>query len=66
MPSNGKARKQGKKNRKWGRNAEFCVKYTRENRLNKNKVRSIARHLKQQPNDKQASTALKHYEKEIY
>ncbi len=43
-PSNGKARKGGKKNRKYGRNKVFCERYRREGREEINRQRRIARH----------------------
>lgn len=41
-----RARKTGKKNRKWNRNKLFCVRYSNENRRDKNKLRRINHHLK--------------------
>jgi hypothetical protein len=41
-----KARKGGKKNRKWGRNKVKCERYRREGRREKNKARKAARHEK--------------------
>lgn len=37
------AHKKGKKNRKHGRNKDFCAKYRAENREAKNKARNIKR-----------------------
>lgn len=36
----------GGKNKKYGRNARDAERYARENRLEKNKKKSLARHLK--------------------
>ena len=52
------ARKKGKKNRKFGRNSNFCTRYRAEDRRAKNKVRRVKRHLKRFPNDKQAKIFL--------
>ena len=47
----------GKKNRKYGRNKLVCEQYQREGRREKNKAAKLARHIKRQPNDKQAKAA---------
>jgi hypothetical protein len=39
-----KARKGGKKNRKYGRNKAFCIQYRADNREERNRKRRIARH----------------------
>jgi hypothetical protein len=44
--------KQGKKNRKLGRNKKVCDKYKLEGRREKNKAIRRARHLKNHPTDK--------------
>lgn len=49
-----KARRGGKKNRKWGRNKKFCERYRAEGRREINKAARLARHLKHHPNDLQA------------
>lgn len=49
-PGPGKARRRGKKNRKWGRNKKFCERYRLENREAKNKARNIAREEARQKN----------------
>ena len=48
----------GRKNRKYGRNKKFCERYTIENTRIRNKRVKLKRHLRRQPNDKQAATAL--------
>jgi hypothetical protein len=50
MPS-GIARKSGKKNRKHGRNKDFCQGYARSHQQEKNQIRSLRRHLKKHPED---------------
>lgn len=50
-PQGGKARRGGKKNRKHGRNKEFCDRYSREGRRERNKARKLTRHLKKFPSD---------------
>ena len=54
----GRKAKQGKKNRKWGRNENCCARYRAEGRQEKNRRRRILRHLKRYPNDRQALRAL--------
>lgn len=51
--------KKGKKNRKHGRNKTFCEQYARENRREKNKRKTLIRHVKDFPNDFVAAKALK-------
>lgn len=43
------AHKQGKKNRKHGRNEAFCVVYAREGRREKNKAKKLMRVLRRSP-----------------
>ena len=50
--------KQGKKNRKHGRNKAFCQQYRLEGRREKNKARKLAKHLKYQPTDQLAKAAF--------
>lgn len=50
--------KGGKKNRKWASNKEYCARYLKEGRQEKNRERRILRHLKKYPNDKAAEKAL--------
>jgi hypothetical protein len=40
--------KKGKKNRKHGRNKEFCQRYKVENREARNKARNVAREARRQ------------------
>lgn len=47
-PGPGQARRRGKKNRKHGRNKQFCERYRRENREAKNKARNVARAKRRQ------------------
>ncbi len=51
--------KEGKKNRKWGRNKVFCAKYLLEGRKEKNKKLRLLRTLKKQPNNAQLKTVIK-------
>lgn len=53
-------KKGGKKNRKLGRNENYCKLYTAADLWAKNQKRRIRRHLLSHPNDKQAIAA---YEK---
>ncbi len=48
----------GKKNRKVGRDAIRCRAYTASNRREKNKVKRLARHLKNFPGDGAATAAV--------
>jgi hypothetical protein len=50
--------KGGKKNRKWGSNKAYCLRYKNEGRQEKNRARRIKRHLKRHPNDLQGLEAL--------
>jgi hypothetical protein len=52
------ARKKGKKNRKFGRNSNFCLRYRNEDRRAKNKARRVRKHVAKFPNDKQAQKFL--------
>jgi hypothetical protein len=54
----GRKAKQGKKNRKHGRNADCCARYRAEGRQEKNRRRRILRHLRRHPNDKEALRAI--------
>jgi len=45
------AHKSGKTNRKHGRNKVFSQRYTIEGRLEKNKKKTMARHLARHPNE---------------
>lgn len=53
-------KKQGKKGRKIGRYSKHpsSQRYKAEHRWEKNKIRRIARHLRNYPNDGQAKAAL--------
>lgn len=51
--------KKSKKDRKWGRNAAYCLSYKNSNRREKNKLRRLAKHLKRFPGDKIAQNAVK-------
>lgn len=57
-PAGGKP-KGGKKNRKHGRNKAFGERYRREGRREKNKARRLRRHLRHNPQDRMARSALK-------
>jgi hypothetical protein len=50
--------KQGKKNRKLGRNKVACAWYRSTHRREKNKIRKILRHLKKHTNDLQAHRTI--------
>ena len=52
--------KKGKTNRKYGRNkrAPNSGRYFAENRRLKNKIKTLKRHIKNQPNDKSAIKCL--------
>lgn len=58
MSNNVKA-KGGKKNRKWGRNVAFCLRYKAERRDVRNKKRTLLRHVMKHPLDEGAFTALR-------
>lgn len=49
--------KKGKKHRKIGRNALYCLRYAAAHRREHNKVRRLKRHLKRFPADKIAEAA---------
>ena len=36
----------GAKNRKYGRNANFCLRYFNESRRNRNKLKKLRRHIR--------------------
>lgn len=59
--SKGKARRRGKKNRKFGRAARRPghTRYLNENRWLKNKLKRLKRQVKKFPNDLVAAVALK-------
>ena len=40
------AQKTGAKNRKYGRNANFCLRYFNESRRNRNKIKKLKRRVK--------------------
>lgn len=50
--------KEGKKQRKYGRNALYCAAYKRSNTREKNKVARLKKRLITHPNDKVAITAI--------
>lgn len=52
------ARKQRKKNRKHGRNANACKAYALSKRREHNKVRRLKKRIARHPNDKVAQVAL--------
>lgn len=43
--------KGGRKNRKWGRNKDWCKAYAARGQREKNKVVRLRKHLKSNPND---------------
>ena len=47
-----------KKNRKHGRNSNFCKAYRNSNRREKNKVKAIRKHLENHPQDVAAKSAF--------
>jgi len=50
--------KKTKKQRKFGRNAKYCLFYKLSHRREHNKVRRLKRHLANFPNDKCAQAAV--------
>lgn len=50
--------KGGKKQRKYGRNAAYCLAYKNSNRRERNKVKRLKKHLARFPNDACASAAV--------
>lgn len=50
--------KSSKKQRKYGRNASFCLTYKNTNRREKNKMKKLSKHLAQFGNDNCAKVAL--------
>jgi len=50
--------KGGKKNRKWGRNVNFCRAYQARNQRERNKVKRLSHYLLRHPEDKAAVRAL--------
>ena len=53
-----RARRGGKKNRKWDRFKIKCTIYSNERRQEKNQKRKLRKHLKHHPRDGQAQRAL--------
>lgn len=51
--------KKTKKQRKYGRNANFCLRYRNSNKRERNKVIKLKKHLGNFPNDAVAQSALK-------
>jgi hypothetical protein len=49
---------QGGKNKKYGRNKNWCLVYRTRMIRDKNRVRTLKRHLKNFPNDLKANIAL--------
>ena len=49
----------GGKNKKYGRNKDWCATYRARQTREKNRVRRLRRHIKNFPNDAQAIAALK-------
>lgn len=56
MPN--RQRKGGKKNRKVGRNAAWCLAYRNSGRRERNKARRLRRHLSAFPGDRIAEAGL--------
>ena len=50
--------KKTKKQRKFGRNANFCLVYKNTNRREKNKIKKLVKHLTKFANDNCAKVAL--------
>lgn len=50
--------KKGKKQRKYGRNANFCLRYKGSRRREHNKILKLKRHLKKFPGDVVALAAI--------
>ena len=53
--------KKGKKTRKFGRNARWCVAYRARNQRERNKVTRLRRHLNRFSKDRCANDALVRY-----
>lgn len=53
--------KQGKNNRKVGRNKDTCAAYKAARTASKNKIKRMVRRLRTHPNDKSALQAWKHH-----
>lgn len=49
----------GNKNKKYGRNRKSCGVYSLQNKWFKNKLKRLARHAKNHPNDRQTEGAVK-------
>lgn len=56
------AHKEGKKNRKYGRNKKKCEVYKKAHKHEKSHIRRLLRHLERFPEDEQAKVALRVYE----
>lgn len=50
--------KNSKKQRKYGRNAAYCLSYKNFNRREKNKIKKLVKHLARFSNDNCAKTAV--------
>lgn len=50
--------KKGKKQRKYGRNAAYCLFYRNSHRREHNKIKRLRKHLSRFPNDKVAAKAI--------
>jgi len=50
--------KTGKKQRKWGRNAAYCLRYKNSHRREQNKARRLRKHLERFPGDLCAKKAV--------
>lgn len=57
--------KQGKKQRKWGRNAAYRLRYKNSHRREQNKARKLRKHLIRFPNDLCAKKAVENCIKTI-
>jgi|WetSurMetagenome_2_1015567.scaffolds.fasta_scaffold1590818_1 hypothetical protein len=62
-----KGRRQGKKNRGWGRNKAKCVKYSLQHRHEKSHIRRIRRHIAVYKDSSDAArAALARYEEALH
>lgn len=50
--------KKTKKQRKFGRNAAYCLRYRNSHRREHNKIKRLRKHLSRFPNDKVAAKAI--------
>jgi hypothetical protein len=57
--------KKTKKQRKWGRNAAYCLAYKNSNRREHNKVKRLKKHLVRFPDDLVATVAIENCMKVI-